>query len=366
MIPFVDLKTQTANLRSELQIAIDDSLSRCDYILGEAVTRFELAFAKMIGVEHAVGVGNGIDALRLVLDGLEIGSGDEVILPANTFIATALAVSAVGARPVLVDCDERTYNIDPTKIEAAITAKTRAIMPVHLTGQPVDMDAVGAIAKRRNLAVVEDACQAHGAVYRGKMCGNLGVAGCFSFYPGKNLGAFGDGGLVTTSDAKLAERMRRLRNYGQSVKYHHVEKGLNTRLDTLQAALLEVKLRHLPQWNVARRAHAAKYLEALVGVGDLRFPQCIAEVEHVYHLFIIETDRRDALKDFLEQRKIQVGIHYPIPIHLQEAYRELGYGKGAFPAAERLAGRILSLPMFPELQADQSATVIAAVREFFR
>ena len=363
-IPFVDLAAQYAALRGEVDAAIGGVLSRCDFILGAAVQEFEEAFAGFVGARHAVGVGNGLDALRLAMMALDVGPGDEVILPANSYIATALAVSGVGARPVLVDCDAATYTIDPALIEAAITPRTRAIIPVHFTGQSADMDPILEIGRRRGLPIIEDAAQAHGTCYRGRACGSMGIMGCFSFYPGKNLGAYGDAGLVTTKDASLARRVRRLRDYGQSSKYRHDERGLNSRLDTLQAAVLNAKLPHLLAWNSARAAHAERYRQELGGVGDLTLQQCAPHSNHIYHLFMIETDRRDALQGHLRAAGIQTGIHYPKPIHLQKAYRDLGYAGRAFPRAERLARRTLSLPMFPELSDEQIERVATEISRF--
>ena len=286
-------------------------------------------------------------------------------MPANTYIATALAVSAVGAHPVLVDCDPRTYNIDVNLIEPALTPHTRAIIPVHLTGQAADMDPILEVAGRAGLRVIEDAAQAHGTLYKGRSCGSMGWAGCFSFYPSKNLGAYGDGGMVTTDDPELAKRMSWLRNYGQAAKYRHTEKGLNARLDTLQAAILSVKLLHLPRWNKARAVHAEWYKELLAGVGDLVFQQEARYSTHIYHLFIVETEWRDALREHLSRRAIQTGVHYPIPIHLQLAYEDLGYGEGDFPETERLAKRMVSLPMFPEIRRDQVERVAKEIEGFF-
>jgi dTDP-4-amino-4,6-dideoxygalactose transaminase len=276
-----------------------------------------------------------------------------------------LAVSAVGARPVPVDCDPGTYNIDANSIERAITPRTKAIIPVHLTGQSADMDPILEVAEQYRLRVIEDAAQAHGTLYKGRPCGSIGSVGCFSFYPGKNLGAYGDGGMLTTDDPELAARARRLRNYGQTAKYHHVEKGLNARLDTLQAAILSVKLHHLPRWNEARVAHAEHYKSALEASGDLVFQQAVPYSTHIYHLFILETERRNALRKHLGACGIQTGIHYPVPIHLQRAYRDLGYGQGDFPETERLAKRIVSLPMFPELRPEQIERVADEIKRFF-
>ncbi len=364
-VPFVDLAAQQASIQTEIGAAIHRVLSECNFVLSPQVEEFERDFARFVGCQHAVGVSSGLDALRLALMAMDIGSGDEVILPANTYIATAFAVSAVGARPVLVDCDPQTYNIDANLIETTITPRTKAIVPVHLTGQAVDMDPILEIAGRHGLRVIEDAAQSHGTLYKGRSCGSVGSMGCFSFYPGKNLGAYGDGGLVTTDDPELAARVQRLRNYGQTAKYRHTEKGLNARLDTLQAAILSVKLCHLPRWNKARTVHAEGYKDLLTGVGDLVFQQEAWYSTHVYHLFMVETGWRDALRERLDAREIQTGIHYPIPIHLQRAYEDLGYREGDFPEAERLAKRMLSLPMFPELRSEQIERVAEEIKEFF-
>ncbi len=364
-LPFVDLPAQYLGVRKEIEVALHEVLTGCDFILGTQVEKFESAFAHFLRVEHAIGVSSGLDALRLSLMALDVGPGDEVIIPANTYIATALAVSAVGARPRLVDCDPATYNLAPRSIEPAMTSRTRAIIPVHLTGQSADMDPVLEIAQRHGLHVIEDAAQAHGTLYKGRACGSLGFMGSFSFYPGKNLGAYGDAGMVSTHDSKLAERVRCLRNYGQRAKYEHIEKGLNARLDTVQAAILNVKLRHLQEWNAQRVAHAETYRRLLYGVGDITFQQQVPCSTHIYHLLVIETDQRDDLKNFLDLVGIQTGIHYPKPIHLQEAYADLGYRPGDFPQAERLAKRVLSLPMYPELREDQIERVARAIRKFF-
>jgi len=364
-VPFVDLKSQHSSLAVELTAAIRDVLDSSDFILNRDVSEFEQSFAQFVETQVAVGVSNGLDALRLALLALGVGPGDDVILPANTFVATALAVSAVGAQPVLVDCDPTTYNIDPCAIEEAFTPKVRAIIPVHLTGQSAYMDPILEIARKRNLHVIEDAAQAHGTRYKGRCCGSLGVAGCFSFYPSKNLGACGDAGIVTTSDAELAEKLFELRNYGQRNRNEHLSKGLNARLDTIQAAILNVKLRHLLRWNAARRRHARKYRELLAGVGDLTFQRETEYSTHIYHLFVIATDWRDALRTHLAEAGISTGIHYPTPIHLQPAYADLPYRKGDFPNAERLSGKVLSLPMFAELTDPQIERVTQEVRRFF-
>jgi dTDP-4-amino-4,6-dideoxygalactose transaminase len=365
IVPFVDLVAQYQSIAEEIERAFHEVTASAEYILGARVQAFEEEFAQFVGAEHAVGVGNGLDALRLGLLALEIGPGDEVIVPANTYIATALAVSEVGADVVLADCDPATYNVDPDAVAAAVTSRTRALLPVHFTGQAAEMRPLLDLAASKDLAVVEDAAQAHGTLYEGRPCGSLGNLACFSFYPGKNLGAYGDAGMVTTSDASVAERTRRLRNYGERAKYDHVVKGVNSRLDGLQAAFLSVKLPHLPGWNEGRLGHADEYAMELAGVGDLVLQQRAPASTHVYHLFIVETAERDALREHLTERGIQTGIHYPIPIHLQEAYRDLGLGTDAFPQAERLARQSLSLPMYPELTSAQIGTIAAAIREFF-
>jgi len=364
VVPFVDLVTQYRAIASEVEIAVTEVLSRCNFVLGPQVDQFERAFADFVGCQYAVGVSSGLDALRLALAGLAIGPGDEVIIPANTYIATALAVTAQGAKPVLVDCDPSTYAIDVSRIEPAITARTRAIIPVHLTGQSADMDPILNLAARYRLRVVEDAAQAHGTRYKGHACGAIGDAGCFSFYPGKNLGAYGDGGLVTTNDKLLAERLRRLRNYGQQQKYEHTEKGLNARLDTLQAAILKVKLKYLARWNEDRARHAKSYASRLEGLRGVRLQSCLPDSTHIFHLYIIESERRNALQQYLEEHGIQTGIHYPKPIHLQPAYKDLGYTVGDFPETERLANQMLSLPMFPELTEKQITLVCDTVASF--
>ncbi len=366
-VPFVDLQRQIQSLQDEFRGAIWGVCERADFILGAETERFEQSFARWIGVDYAIGVASGLDALRLSLVALGIKKDDEVIVPANTFIATALAVTAVGARPILVDCEPHSHNLDPTNIAAAVTNRTRAVMPVHLSGHPANMAAITLVADRHQLAIVEDACQAHGASIQGRRCGAWGNAGCFSFYPGKNLGAFGDAGMVTTNDSALAQKIRRLRHYGQQAKYDHIELGCNSRLDTLQAAVLNVKLPRLDGWNIARRKHADQYRQSLQGVGDLRLPAlCPDDTNHVYHLFVIETEQRDALQQHLAAEGVQTGIHYPVPIHLQTAYADLGYRRGTFPVAEKLASRILSLPMFPELRSEEIEYVASSIRRYFQ
>jgi dTDP-4-amino-4,6-dideoxygalactose transaminase len=364
-VPFVDLAAEHSEIRVEVDRAWHEVVSEGHFVLGPRVAGFEREFARFVESDHAIGVANGGDALRLALLALGIGRGDEVIVPANSFIATALAATQVGATPVLVDCDSRTYLINVGEVEAAVTPRTRAVIPVHLTGQAADVPRLAEVASRRGLAVIEDAAQAHGATLNGRRCGSMGTAACFSFYPSKNLGAYGDGGIVTTSDDDLAETLRRLRSYGERGKYDHAIKGLNSRLDAVQAAILMVKLSRLEGWNAARARHAAQYRELVEGVGDVSFQEVAAGSSHVYHLFVIETAHRDALRDHLAEAGVETGIHYPRPIHLQEAYEDLRLPVGAFPESERLAGRMLSLPMYPQLVVEQIAYVARCIREFF-
>lgn len=359
-IPFVDLGAQYRSIKTDIDAAIAAVLTRGDFILGQDVRLFEQEFAAYCGTSHCLGVASGTDALRLALQACGIGRGDEVITSAHTFIATVLAISEAGATPVLVDCEADFGLIDVTKIEAAITPRTRALLPVHLYGQPADMDPILALARARGLLVVEDACQAHGATYKGRRCGSLGDIAAFSFYPGKNLGAYGDGGAVTTNRADLADAVMLLRNYGQRVKYEHLVKGGNSRLDSMQAAVLRVKLRHLDQWNTARQHAAAAYGRALDGAG-LVLPTVAPHGTHVFHLYVVQTPHRAALQSALDEARIQHGIHYPIPIHRQRAMADLGCAQGAFPVAESLAPRILSLPMFPELSEAQILRVAGVV-----
>lgn len=365
-VPFVDLQAQYRTIAPEINAAIQRVLDRSDYILGEEVRLFEEDFAKYIGTAHAVGVGSGLDALELSLRAFGIGSGDEVITAANTYIATVLAIIAAGACPVLVDTDPATYNINAAAVEAAITPKTRGIMPVHLYGQPADMGTILAVARKHNLVVIEDAAQAHGAMYAGRRAGTSGHAAAFSFYPGKNLGAYGDGGAITTNDAAIAEKIRHLRNYGQRVKYEHVVAGTNSRLDTIQAAILRVKLRFLDQWNAARQEHAKAY-NSLLGAEPFVLPKIGPNRTHIFHLYVIQTEDRTQVQECLDSNGIATSIHYPSPIHMQEACKNLGYRRGDFPVTESAATRILSLPMYPELTPEQceftATTLLGSVRQ---
>jgi dTDP-4-amino-4,6-dideoxygalactose transaminase len=360
-IPFVDLRAQTEPISDQINAAIQSVVDKTAFILGPDVANFEQNFAAFCETKYAVGVASGTSAIEMILRALEIGPGDEVITAANTFIATVLPISYVGAKPVLVDADPQTYNIDPAAIEAAITPRTRAIIPVHLYGQATDMDAILDIARRHDLLVIEDACQAHGARYKGKRVGSLGDAAAFSFYPAKNLGAWGDGGIVVTNNEKIASDIKKLRDYGQSKKYYHDHIGYNSRLDTVQAAVLNVKLPRLDAWNASRRQHAVQYEELLIGT-DLMLPKTASFAEPVWHLYVIQVDNRDILREKLGERGVSSGIHYPIPIHLQVAYQLLGYQHGDFPVTEKAAERIISLPMYAELSSDMIEYVASTIK----
>jgi len=363
-VPFVDLQAEYKTIQEDVDAAIARVLSRSDFVLGEAVSDFEGAFAHYCEAAYAVGVDSGLSALELVLKAYDVGPGDEIITAANTFIATVLAISNCGAQPVLVDVEPDTYNLDPVQVEAAITPATKAIIPVHLYGQPADMDAIQAIAQRYDLWVIEDACQAHGARYKGRRTGNLGDAAAFSFYPSKNLGAYGDGGMVVTNDGELADKIRLLRNVGQKVKYHHQIKGYNHRLDTMQAAILCAKLPSLDKWNAVRRHAAAQYARLLDGL-PLAIPSEATWAEHVYHVYVIEVARREELQDYLNGAGIATGIHYPIPVHQQPAYEDLDYKQGDFPVTERFAERILSLPIYPEITPEAITYTCNTIQDFF-
>ncbi len=360
-IPLVDLHAQYAALRADIDAAIARVIANTSFIMGPEVRAFEEAFAVFCQARYAVGISSGTAAIELTLRALGVGPGDQVITTPFTFIATAEAISAVGATPVFADIDPATYNLDPAAVEAAITPRTRALLPVHLYGQPADMAALAAIAQRHNLYLIEDAAQAHGAEVHGQRVGSLGHAACFSFYPGKNLGAYGDGGAVTTDDEALAGRLRKLRDHGRSSKYVHDELGYGHRLDALQAAILAAKLPHLDAANAARRRLAARYRELLAGA-DLVLPHVPDGVTPAWHLFVVRSPRRDALLASLRAQGIEAGIHYPLPLHMQPAYRWLGLASGCFPAAETAAQQVLSLPLFPEMTDEQQDRVAAAVR----
>lgn len=361
-VPLVDLKAQYLALGHEIDDAMRGVIDRSDFVSGLDVGLFEKEFAQYLGCAEVVGVASGTAALHLALVACGIKPGDEVITTAHTFAATGEAIVHAGARPVFVDIDESTYLMDPNQVEDAITPRTRAILPVHLYGQPCDMDALLSIASRRGLWLVEDAAQAHGAQFKGKACGTLGRVGCFSFYPGKNLGAYGDGGAVCTNDRALAARVRQLRDHGRSGKYEHELIGFGERLDTIQAAILRVKLRKLDEWNRRRRAHAETYRTLLEGLVIL--PAEGKDVEPVYHLFVIRTGARDALLEHLRSQGISAGIHYPIPLHKQAAFRNAGFSGVALPVTERVVDEILSLPMYPELPKEQLSYVVLTIRSF--
>jgi dTDP-4-amino-4,6-dideoxygalactose transaminase len=362
-VPFVDLGAQYRTIAAEIDEAVSKVIRETDFILGREVRLFEEEFARFCEVQYAIGVDSGTSALELALRAYDIGPGDEVITVANSFIASALAISHASATPVLVDVDRQTYTMDVSAVEKAITPRTKAIIPVHLYGQPADMDPILQLAQRHQLVVVEDACQAHGARYKGKRVGSLGHAAAFSFYPGKNLGAYGDGGAVVTNDRDTAKRLEMLRNYGQQEKYHHMFRGYNRRLDTLQGAVLRIKLKYVEKWNAARRQNANRY-RLLLEKSEVITPNEASYAESVWHLYVIRVNQRDALKDYLVSRGISCGIHYPFPIHLQPAYRDLGYKKGDFPVTEDYAQRIISLPMYAELTPELMRFVAQGVLEF--
>jgi dTDP-4-amino-4,6-dideoxygalactose transaminase len=361
-IPFVDLQSMHKDLEPEFLEVFSRVIQHSSFVLGPEVKQFERQFAAYVGTSHCVAVSNGTAALQLALVSLGVGQGHEVITVPHTFIATAEAITAAGARPVFVDIDPVSFTMDPTRLEAAITRSTRAIVPVHLYGQPADMDLILEIANRHRIPVVEDACQAHGAQYKGRRAGSLGAAGCFSFYPGKNLGACGEGGAVTTDDPELARRIEMWRDHGSAQKYVHQFPGLNMRMDGIQGGILSVKLKHLDRWNDQRRKAAALYAGALAG-SDITLPAEMPYGRHVYHLYVIQTDDRDSLRQRLQEAGVESGLHYPIPLHLQQAYASLGYERGSFPVTEKLTSRILSLPMYPGISADAVARVAAELME---
>jgi dTDP-4-amino-4,6-dideoxygalactose transaminase len=363
-VPFLDLKAQYASIKEEITSALQQVLDNTAFAGGPFVGQFEKDFASFCQCEFAIGVGSGTDALWMALLSLGIGPGDEVITTPNTFIATAEAISFCGAKPVFVDVDEKTYNMNPDLLESVINAKTKAIIPVHLFGQMSDMHRIMEIARAHELSVVEDACQAHGAEYKGKRSGSIGDVGCFSFYPGKNLGAYGEAGAIVTNNAKLAEKMRMFRDHGQRTKYYHSIVGWNARMDGFQGAILGVKLKHLATWNDARRKNAQLYDSLLADVDDIITPVQADYGRHVYHVYAIRTRNRDELISALAEKDIFCGIHYPVPIHLQDAYKFLGYKKGSFPVAEKCAGEFVSLPMFAELSKEQINKVCYEIKCF--
>jgi dTDP-4-amino-4,6-dideoxygalactose transaminase len=361
MIPFVDLQAQYRQLKPEIDEAVLEVLESAQFVLGPAVSAFEENFAKYCRVSEAIGVNTGTSALHLALLAAGVGPGDEVITVPFTFVATVAAIEYAGAKPVFVDVEPDYWTMDPAQLEAALTPRTKAIIPVHLYGQPADMDPILDFARRHNVVVIEDACQAHGAEYKGRRCGSIGHFGCFSFYPGKNLGAYGEGGAVVTNDRALADRLRLLRSWGEAKRYEHTFRGFNYRMDGIQGAILNVKLRYLDEWIGARQRNAATYRN-LLGDAGIRLPRERDGVRHVYHLFVVQLADRDPWRTRLAEAGIQTGVHYPKPVHLQPAYSDLGYGPGAFPVSESAGLEVLSLPMFPELTSSQIETVAASLR----
>ena len=364
MIPYCDLRAQYQSIKPEIDDAVFRVLESAEFVLGSEVEKFEQDFAKYVGAAHAIAMNSGTSALHLALLAAGVGPGTDVITVPFTFVATTAAIVYTGATPVFVDVRPDTLTMDPAQVEAAITPRTRAILPVHIYGQPVDLAPLLAIARRHGLRLIEDACQAHGAEYKGRRVGAIGDSGCFSFYPGKNLGAYGEGGIAVTNDAAQARTMRMLRDWGQEQRYQHVLKGFNYRMEGLQGAILRVKLRHLERWTDLRRAHAAAYREILRGSG-LSLPIEEAYARHVYHVFAIRVADREALQGQLKANGIQSGIHYPVPVHLQKAYADLGYVRGQFPESERAADEVLSLPMYPEMTRTQIEQVCGVLQEAY-
>jgi dTDP-4-amino-4,6-dideoxygalactose transaminase len=363
-VPFLNLKAQHQALKAEIMAAVSDVLDSAAFAGGPYVAKFEEEFAAYCTTKHAVGVGNGTDALWFALLALGVGPGDEVITVPNTFIATAEAITYCGAKPVFVDIDEETYNMNPALLERAITPKTKAVIPVHLYGQMADMDPIMEIARKHKLAVVEDASQAHGAEYKGKRAGTIGDVGCFSFYPGKNLGACGEGGACVTNSAELRAKIAMFREHGQAKKYYHDVIGWNGRMDGIQGAILSIKLKHIEKWTEARRAHARAYDELLANTPGVLTPIQTKVARHVYHLYVVRVKDRDGLIAAMAEKQVSCAIHYPLPLHLQEAYKGFGLGPGSFPVAERVAKEIVSLPMFPELSGPDIQTVVNGVQAF--
>lgn len=365
-IPLVDLRGQYEPMKDEVQAAVGQVLDSMKLFLGENVFQLERDFARFCNARHAVGVGSGTDAIYLALRALDIGPGDEVITAPNSFIATAAAICMTGATPVFADIDEETFTLDPQAVERAVTRHTRAIVPVHLYGHPADMRAIKAIAEEHKLGIVEDACQSHGAEYRGQRTGTMGDAAAFSFYYSKNLGAYGEGGMAVTNNRALATKLQLLRNHGSSVRYHHSVLGMNSRLDELQAAILNIKLRYLEQWNIRRRALALEYNKRLGAFPEVTVPVERADVFHVYHLYVVRVPNRDEMLEWLNKHGVGAAVHYPVPIHLQEATRHLGHREGDFPVTERVTGEILSLPIYPELALDEVNYICQTIGDFLR
>lgn len=363
-VPFLDLKVQYKQIEQDVLPMMTKTMANGAFVGGPQVADFETEFAKFCDSKYCVGLNSGTDALRFALMATGVGSGNEVITVPNTFIATTEAISQVGATPVFVDIYPDTCNMDVSRIEGKITEKTKAIIPVHLYGQPADIEPILEIAQRHGIHVIEDACQAHGALYKGRKAGSLGAVGCFSFYPGKNLGAYGEGGAIVTQNENIANKIRMIRDHGQEKKYFHQMEGYNGRLDAIQAGVLRIKLKRLDNWNQSRRENAAHYNEVLSEITGVTIPVEADFARSVYHLYVILVDKREKLQDFLNSKDIATGLHYPLPLHLQQAYAHLGYKEGDFPVTEEVAGRLLSLPMFPELTRDQIEVVASSIKEF--
>ncbi len=363
-VPFLDLKIQYKQIENEVLPMITEAMSNGAFIGGEQVSGFETEFAEFCESRYCVGVNSGTDALRFALMAVGVGQGDEVITVPNTFIATTEAISQVGAKPVFVDINTDNCNIDVSKIEEKISEKTKAIIPIHLYGQPADMDPILEMAQKAGLEVIEDACQAHGARYKNRKAGSMGAVGCFSFYPGKNLGAFGEGGAIVTQDENIAKKISVIRDHGQQKKYFHDMEGYNGRLDAIQAGVLRIKLRRLDEWNQSRRKNAAYYTELLSGIPSVTLLKEAEFSSSVYHLYVVLVDDRDGLQKYLGEKGIATGLHYPLPLHLQKAYTHLDYKKGDFPVTEHIADRLLSLPMFPELTREQIEYVADSIKEY--
>lgn len=367
-VPFLDLKQQYQQLSAEIQARIQEVCDSTAFILGPQVGAFEKEFADFLETPHVIGLASGTDALHVAFRALDLQPGDEVLMPANTFVATAIGVMLAGGRPRVVEIDPETHLIDYDKIEAAITPKTKVLCPVHLYGRACNMDRIMEIASKHSLAVVEDTAQAHGARWKGKRVGTFGEFGCYSFYPGKNLGAYGDAGALSTNSEALALKARQMRNYGSEIKYHHPEFGFNSRLDSIQASVLSVKLPHLASWSQKRWSIAAHYnegLQQLHQAGKLTLPDIRTADEHVFHLFVVQVDDRDVFMKALQEKGVSTGIHYPVPFHVQGGFAELGYKEGDFPIAEGVAKRIVSLPMFPEMTSEQASYVVKVIQEYF-
>lgn len=364
MVPFLDLKQQYEALKPEILSAVERVFDTTQFVLGKEVQAFEEEFAAYCGAKYGIAVNSGTSALHMALLAAGIGPGDEVITVPHTFVATVAAICYTGATPVFVDIEEDSYCMDPTKLEAAITARTKAIVPVHLYGQAADMDPILAIARAHNIAVLEDAAQAHGAEYRGRRCGSLADFAAFSFYPGKNLGAYGEGGIVLTDNEEITRKVRMLRDWGQEKKYHHEMLGFNARMDGVQGAILRVKLRRLDEWTEARRARAKQYDELLAGLPAVITPKVAENRKHVYHIYCVRVRNRDSLMQYLKEREIHSGIHYPFAVHTLPGYRFLGYKEGEFPVAETVASQVVSLPMYPEMTEAMVTEVCQAVRDW--